>query len=1347
MGYANGTCVSTIAINGGTLNFTAAGLGGGTSASSITMTGGTISGAAFDWYNGITNTPTLDTLASSTTATVSAGINLRLGATTDNLTLNVAAGTVPSGGDDLLISGNVVKGDTGGGITKMGSGTAELSGTGNSYNGATIVDAGTLILDHPIFSSNNGTAAAGTIVNGGTLTLGPSGGQGIVNGTLTINSGGTVNANTGWSLGYSSSTVSVNNLVINGGTLNFTGAANGGGTAASSITMTGGTISGTAFDWYVNVTNGVTTYDPTLTTEASSTTATISSGMNLRVTASGILTLDVAQGSVPSNGPDLLISGPVVGNSGEPLQGGGITKTGLGTAELSSTGNTYNVATIVDAGTLILDHVNTHTNSTIVNGGTLVLAAASSTGIINGSLTINSGGTVDADTGWSLGFLNGGGNYCVSTIAINGGTLYFTRNLGLGQGGTSASSITMTGGTISGATGATFDWYNGITNTPTLTTLASSTTATVSAGINVRLGATTNDLTLNVAAGTVTSGSNPGDDLLISGNISQTQHGGIIKTGNGTAELSGSNNYDGGTTVDAGTLILDRVNAANSSTIVNGGTLKLAAAGGTGIINGSLTINSGATVVANTGWSLGFSTLTSAVTSIAVNGGTLNFTGTNGLGGTAANSITMTGGTISGTPFDYYYNSFGAVPTLNTVANSAQATISSGFNVRVGATNDITLNVAAGTVPSGIDLLVSGNIAQGSGGGGIAMTGGGTAVLSGVNSYTGGTVVNQGTLIMTSPSNNLANGGLTVAGGTFAYEPSAAGPLQLGSGVITLADGSTVGAALGGTASQSAIVTSGTARVTGAVAVNVYGVPGAAVSSGSYNLITASGGGLSAGTYTLGNIYNATNFTVTSGTLSAASDTALTLTVTSQNLGLSPANEYWLGGFSAGANVWALSNGTANSNWTTDQAGMQPTSLVPGTNTTVTLSANGATNQGSMTLGANMSIAGLVANDTTAVMVLNGGNLTIGAGGITINNSAGSPNLTLATNLTLGAAQTWQNASASPLLVTGNVTNGGNLLTVEGAGNTTISGVIGSGAGGLTQAGAGTLILTAANTYTGATTITSGTLQLGNGGTTGSLSTASNIAVDGTLAFDRSNAVSQGTDFTASAINGAGSLAQLGAGTTTLSALNTYGGGTIVAAGTLTLTGFGTFGNGGLLTVSGGTADLAGVSLAGSASVGGISDGGTSNGTITSSSGTPTLTVNITGSVNQTYGGTLSGSLALIIDSTNTGSGASPLRRQHLFRWDHRQRRHALGQWLGDEHFVQHRHRQRHGQFGRQPRRLRRRSADRQQPHGLGPRWRHDPRHCRPNAHDQRHIEPGRQCLWRAVPSRRSLPAPPAIRP
>ena len=106
----------------------------------------------------------------------------------------------------------------------------------------------------------------------------------------------------------------------------------------------------------------------------------------------------------------------------------------------------------------------------------------------------------------------------------------------------------------------------------------------------------------------------------------------------------------------------------------------------------------------------------------------------------------------------------------------------------------------------------------------------------------------------------------------------------------------------------------------------------------------------------------------------------------------------------------------------------------------------------------------------------------------------------------------------------------------------------------MTINGPGTEIFTGANTYGLATVISQGTLQLGNGGSTGSLAaSATNDAItdNGTLAFNRNNMVIQGTDFTSGAISGTGSVVQMGPGILILSNTNTYGGGTTVAGGTL----------------------------------------------------------------------------------------------------------------------------------------------------------------------------------------------------
>ena len=112
--------------------------------------------------------------------------------------------------------------------------------------------------------------------------------------------------------------------------------------------------------------------------------------------------------------------------------------------------------------------------------------------------------------------------------------------------------------------------------------------------------------------------------------------------------------------------------------------------------------------------------------------------------------------------------------------------------------------------------------------------------------------------------------------------------------------------------------------------------------------------------------------------------------------------------------------------------------------------------------------------------------------------------------------------------------------------NVTLATALTSTGGSFTKLGAGTLTLTAANTYTGGTTISAGTVSVGDGSTTGSI--VGDVANSGTLAFNRSDALTY-----AGVVSGTGAMSKSGAGTLTLTGNNTYTGGTTINAGTVSV--------------------------------------------------------------------------------------------------------------------------------------------------------------------------------------------------
>ena len=286
--------------------------------------------------------------------------------------------------------------------------------------------------------------------------------------------------------------------------------------------------------------------------------------------------------------------------------------------------------------------------------------------------------------------------------------------------------------------------------------------------------------------------------------------------------------------------------------------------------------------------------------------------------------------------------------------------------------------------------------------------------------------------------------------------------------------------------------------------------------------------------------------------------------------------------------------------------------------------------------------------------------------------------MTISAAIDLQAAQNWSNSSNNLLSINGSVNNNGYSLSIGGAGITLLPGNI-SGSGGLNKTDGGTLVLQSANTFTGTTTISGGTLDVSYAGAL--QSSTLGAPTGGSVVFDQNvasrafnlgalsgsgNLVLQNNASSPAAItlnvggnsvtttysgnlSGSGTLVVMGSGEFTLSGNNTYGGGTTVTSGSAIFTNPGALpsysttaamlnvANGATLVldvgVSGWTAASIGSLLA--ANSGSFAAGSTLDIDTTGASGTTTVNSSIAGNL----GLVKSGANSLSLSSANTFSG------------------------------------------------------------------------------------------------------------
>ncbi len=465
----------TLAVNvGGTGQFTNGTTGAGTigglfagvggQGNSITYNAGatvgidtTNAGGALTYAGNITNagvgltkqgTGTLTLTGNNTytgPTTVIAGI-LQAGSTTafgngsTVFAANLAGVTLDLNNNSLAI-GSLAGGGTAGGNVTLGTGTL-TTGTDNTsptYAGV-ISGTGGLIKVGTGIQTLTGinTFTGGTTVNAGTLSLGTGGGAGVVTGAVAVNSGASLVLSGNNALGFNTGT-SVTTLNVNGGTVDSSAV----GTATSvnqgyltSFNLTGGTVTSTGGGSYqFNV--GYTT-PPTITSNASATTSTISAPIVARNT--GTLVFTVAAGTAgTANGSDLTVSGAIT-EGGYTGVTGAVSKAGAGILTFSAA-NTYNGATTVSAGTLATTGagtLGTGTSVTISGSGALTLgnsvsftssqtlSFAGTTKITLGSGTSNTlANIIDTDHA-ALTALTSGSTYTAAQLDTDFGVTSFT---------------------------------------------------------------------------------------------------------------------------------------------------------------------------------------------------------------------------------------------------------------------------------------------------------------------------------------------------------------------------------------------------------------------------------------------------------------------------------------------------------------------------------------------------------------------------------------------------------------------------------------------------------------------------------------------------------------------------------------------------------------------------------------------------------------------------------------------------------------------------------------------------------------------------------------------------------
>jgi fibronectin-binding autotransporter adhesin len=1026
------------------------------------------------------------------------GGTLGFGGTTPTITVNTAAGTVAS-----VLTGSA-------GLTKSGTGTLILTGV-STYTGTTTVSGGTLqignggtlatIASSPIV--NNGNVFYNMNSAGASFTVAPMTGSG----NLTATTGGAGNG-----------------FIRLGGNITLSGSASISSGVGSLGNQNGIRLSGST----------------TITASAISLNGNFGSDGN---NSNFPLTLDTSAGNGPISidayngmgGHTWPGVSTVIANSGTGavnIAGAQAGKAGVGSWSATLTG-ALNISSSYSPGALTL---NATAGSSIT--GNLSLAANSAN-----VWTVSPGVTMAVP-----GALSGS----AAAITKNGtGLLTFTGN------NTYTGTTTINSGTLQIGTGSTAGSISG------------STVITGSAGGVLAFNRSDN----------------------YGGNVSNTIGGGVgLTLSAGTLALTGSNSYTGPTSINAGVLSLGNASAISSSGTISfgGGVLQFTGSNSTDYssrfstganqayaldTNGqNVTIG---TALTSSGGSLrklgsGTLTLTAASTytgTTSINAGTLQI-GNGSTTGSLASSIAITGSSGSLLVFnrtDNYGGNF-----ANPISGGVGLTLSTG-TLTLTATNTYT---GTTTINAGARLV--------SGTGGTAGSLATTAIVN--NGDLIYNLVSDGATTVSLPAGITGSGNLSVSGGRIqfngnitqggsqTYTQTNPWPNSMRMTANTTLTGSaiTMSGLLGQDLNNSYVMSLDTSAANGPISLAL--TIGQAGRYYGINAFTAN-----SGTGTLSMTGNPAVWSVNTTTLTGGLNIASTLSpapansgsTTALNLNATAASSV-SGNMTFGANTtntWSVSPGVT----------MAVSGILSGSGASLTKNGTGlltftgnntytgttTINSGTLQIGTG-STAGSISGSTAitgsagGVLAFNrsdnyGGNFanTID-GGLGLTLSAGTLTLTAAntysgvTTINAGVLQIGSSGRLGGGTYAANIANNGTLV-YGGTNAQTLAGAM-SGSGGLTMSGSGTLTLTGNNTFTGPTTISGGTLSVGNGGTSGAL--AGNVVNNAALIFNRSN-----DSIYAGNIAGSGGLTKLGAGKLTLTGSSSFAGPATVSNGMLAVNG------------------------------------------------------------------------------------------------------------------------------------------------------------------------------------------------